>query len=178
MTDRLVRTPLKTLTVLLGLFALAACSSISVKLPSIGADKPVEIAEDFFEVYRERQDFEALMGFYAEEAQLEDLIYGHFAEDKASIRAFLNWNDNKFELPNGPPALEVTSLTAQSSRVVAQGYFKPFSYDGKSFGPWRFVIILEFNDDGKIVREIDWINYTPRENFLGGKDINTLGRVK
>jgi hypothetical protein len=62
--------------------------------------------------------------------------------------------------------------------VVAQGYFKPFSYDGKSFGPWRFVIILEFNDDGKIVREIDWINYTPRENFLGGKDINTLGRVK
>lgn|GEM_PF-1095112 len=68
MTDRLFRTPLKTLTVLLGLFALAACSSISVKLPSIGADKPVEIAEDFFEVYRERQDFEALMGFYAEEA--------------------------------------------------------------------------------------------------------------
>jgi hypothetical protein len=81
-------------------------------------------------------------------------------------------------LPSGPPALEVTALTAQGSRVVAQGYFKPFSYDGKFFGPWRFVIILEFNDDGKIVREIDWINYTPRENFLGGKDINTLGRVK
>jgi hypothetical protein len=66
MTDRLFRTPFKLLILMLSISALAACSSIPVKLPSIGADKPIEIAEDFFEVYRERQDFEALMSFYAE----------------------------------------------------------------------------------------------------------------
>ncbi len=147
-----------------------------VKLPNLGAEKPIEIAERFFAVYAQRQDFDALMAFYAEEAQLEDLIYGHFAQDKTAIRAFLNWEDDKFSLANGPPALEVTALTSDGSRVVAQGYFKPFKYGDNLFGPWRFVIILEFNDEGQIVREIDWINYTPREKFLGGKDINTLGR--
>ncbi len=151
---------------------LSACNSMPIKLPSLG-EQPIEIAQRFFEVYAERQDFEALMDFYDDAAVLEDMIYGHYAHNKADIRAFLNWSDPKFYLAEGRPALEISSMTAQGSRVVAQGAFQPFSYDQKPHGPWRFVIILEFNEQGKIRREIDWINYTPKESFLGGVDMNT-----
>ena len=150
------------------LLGLSACSS----LPKIGGEKPIDRARQFFEVYQQRSDFEALMSFYAEDAQFEDLIYGHFAGNKSAIRSFLNWNDGKFSLAPGRLALKVDSLIEQDNLVVARGHFSEFSYNNQSFGPWRFVILLEFNDSGYIVRETDWINYTPRNKFLNGEDLN------
>ena len=153
-------------TVTLGL-SLMACST----LPGRTA-KPLAQAELFFDVYAERTDFERFMAFYADDAILEDLIYGHIAQGKSEIRAFLNWNDGKFALSNGATAMRVNKLHADGRYVYAQGVFNAFSYSGKPHGPWRFLIALEFNREGQIIRHIDWINYTPRESFLGGKNLN------
>ncbi|MEO0368593.1 MAG: nuclear transport factor 2 family protein [Pseudomonadota bacterium] len=147
---------------------LVACAS----LPIPGQPSVKSTAQEFLAVYAARNDFEALMDYYADEAQLEDLIFGHLAENKAQISAFLNWNDGKFSLPDGPPALRTTNLNVDGNTVVAQGHFTPFYYDGNSHGPWKFVIILEFNGAGKIIKQTDWINYTPRNKFLGGENRN------
>ena len=56
--------------------------------------------------------------------------------------------------------------------------FHEFSYDGSKLGPWLFVIIQEFNSDNKIIKQTDWINYTPRDNFLGGKNMNDSLKAK
>lgn len=131
-----------------------------------------ETAVQYFEVYKERKDFQALLSFYDESAQLEDLVYGFFAKDKATIKAFFNWDDGKFRVLDNGDALILENLVVDNNIAVAEGIFRPFNYDGKDMGPWRFMTWLEFNEQQKIIRHVDWINYTPRENFLGGANLN------
>ena len=150
---------------------LAVIASPAAALPSEGA--PIsEVAERYFAVYAEREDFDALMSFYADHAVLEDMIYGHLAQDKASIREFLDWSLGDFSVVDGKPALEVRELVIDGNTAVARGFFNRFVFQGREMGPWRFVIWLAFNEDGKIVRHTDWINYTPRKEFLGGENLN------
>lgn len=37
----------------------------------------------------------------------------------------------------------------------------------RGFNTW-----LDFDEHGKIIKHTDWINYTPREKFLGRKNLN------
>jgi ketosteroid isomerase-like protein len=152
---------------------VGGCASVG-SYPSITTpDSRTSLAaRQYFDVYTKRQDFARFMGFYADNAVLEDMIYGHHAKSKAAIRAFLNWADPKFKMSSSGVNLVVEQQTIDGNIAVTQGYFNAFQYDDKPMGPWRFVIWLEFNDAGKIIRHIDWINYTPREGFLGGLNMN------
>jgi len=128
--------------------------------------------EEYFSVYSKRNDFERFMSFYAEDAAFEDIVYGNTFKNKIQIKEFLNWNKGKFELPNGTRALTVTKQVIDNNIAVTEGYFHQFSYNGEKLGPWLFVIIQEFNENKKIISQTDWINYTPRKNFFGGKNMN------
>ena len=132
------------------------------------------VAKQYFTVYAERQNFEKLLSFYDEKADLEDLGYGHHAKSKQEIEQFFAWNDGKFSLVNKGPALVVQKQVVDGNKTVTEGYFTKFTYNGKTMGPWRFLIWLEFNEQGKIIRHVDWINYTPKEDFIGGKNLNSL----
>ena len=132
------------------------------------------ITSDYFNVYKERADFKKLMSFYDKAAQLEDLGYGHHAKSKKEIAQFFAWDDGKFALVKSGPALVIQQQIIEGNKVVTEGYFTEFTYDGQLMGPWRFLIWLEFNDSGKIIRHVDWINYTPKKNFVGGKNLNSL----
>ena len=158
---------------------MLGCTTLPALAPAPAPTSKVEAlvterATEYFQVYAERKDFNRLMSFYADEASLQDLIFGYIADDKKAIEAFFNWNDGFFELPVGQPALVLNALTVQGQRAVAQGHFTPFTYKGRDLGPWWFVTILDFNPDGLIVRHSDWINYTPRELFLEGDNLNRL----
>lgn len=130
------------------------------------------VAKDYFNVYSQRIDFERLMSFYDENARFEDIIYGNNLEDKTAIRAFLAWDKGEFKVLSSERALTVTKQVFWQKMVVTEGYFHKFSYDGQELGPWLFVIIQEFNAQNKIIKQTDWINYTPREAFLGGVNMN------
>lgn len=158
---------MKILLQLTLLFFLTGCVSSNNAKPDYRA-----LTEQYFAIYTQRQDFEALMAMFAEDARLEDMIYGFHAKDKSAIRAFLNWHDQQFKLPEGRPSMVVQKQMVDGNKAAVEGYFTPFEYQGKAMGPWRFLIWLEFNDEGKIIREVDWINYTPRKDFLGGLDMN------
>jgi hypothetical protein len=135
-------------------------------------DSIEKVAEDYFEVYAQRSDFDALMEFYDESATLEDYVYGQLSSSKAEIREFLDWSKGDFKLTDNGKALTIEQQVIQGNFVITEGYFNPFSYEGLDYGPWKFVIWLEFNDEGKIVEQMDWINYTPKSQFLGGKNLN------
>lgn len=130
-----------------------------------------ETAERFFAVYAARSDFEALMGLYAQDAVLEDIVFGDRKEGREAIRDFLNWGDPKYALGPSGRCLAVERLVVSGQVVVAKGYFMPFTYDGKAMGPWQFVIWLEFNDDMRIKRHVDLINY-PNELISARRDSN------
>jgi hypothetical protein len=132
----------------------------------------VQVVEDYYSVYSQRNDFERLMTFYADNAQFEDIIYGNSFNNKIEIKNFLAWNKGEFKALSGESILTVTKQVVQQNTAITEGYFHKFSYDGQKLGPWLFVIIQEFNTNHKIIKQTDWINYTPRNNFLGGKNMN------
>lgn len=132
-----------------------------------------EIVDDYFNVYSQRTDFERLMYFYDNNVQFEDIVYGNIFKNKKEVREFLAWDRGEFKILSDDRALTVTKQVIEKNTVVTQGFFHKFSYDGQVLGPWLFVIVQEFNSQNKIIKQTDWINYTPRENFLGGKNMNT-----
>ncbi|MFD2166880.1 nuclear transport factor 2 family protein [Thalassotalea euphylliae] len=150
---------------------IAGCASTTTNSPSGSLS---ETAKAYFDVYAERKDLKKLMSFYDEKATLSDIIYGNQLNNKAEIKAFLAWDKGDFQLISGDNILTVTGQTISGRTVVTEGYFNAFSYDGQKLGPWLFVIVQEFNADNKIISQKDWINYTPRKHFLGGKNMNHL----
>lgn len=159
----------KILLTIIGLI-FAGCTSINdADLPKKSVK---DTAKNYFNVYAQRRNFDQLMSFYHDDAVLEDIIYGNYIESKADIKAFLNWSDSQFSLKENQPTLVINNQTVEDNRVVTEGYFTPFNYAGEQLGPWRFVILLEFNQDHLITKQVDWINYTPRSHYLGGENMN------
>ncbi|SFD13434.1 hypothetical protein [Pseudoalteromonas denitrificans] len=152
-------------TALIFLF-LTGCASTNKR------NNLAQVVEDYFIIYSERNDFEGLMSFYANNAQFEDMIYGNSLKNKAEIRNFLAWDKGEFKVLSTEQALTVTKQVLGDKTAVTEGFFHAFSYDGKKLGPWLFIIVQEFDSNNKIIKQVDWINYTPRSNFLGGKNIN------
>ena len=104
------------------------------------------VVDEYYTVYSERTDFERFMAFYDDQAQLEVLAI--------------------------KPVLTISKHVIDGRNVITEGYFNQFKYNGQVLGPWLFVIVHQFNDKNKIIKQTDWINYTPRKQFLGGKNMN------
>ena len=89
---------------------------------------------------------------------LEDIINGDRITGKRNVKAFLNWNNTKFKLIDSV-ALKLDYLVVEGNRAVAKGHFKPFQWGEAMVEAMHFTTILYFNEDQKIVRQVDWINY-------------------
>lgn len=130
--------------------------------------------EQFISTYQARVDFDAFLKLYADSAQLEDLVYGHHAVGKSGIAAFYNWNGGNFKVIDDLKTFKVERLIIdeQQRQAVITGHFNEFIYHGQKMGPWRFVMTLQFNEKGLITHQQDWINYTPKADFMTGKNLN------
>lgn len=141
-------------------------------------NKLAQVVKGYFETYSQRDDFKQFMTYYADNAQFKDIIYGNRLNGKDEIRNFLDWDRGEFKTLNGSKILTVTRQTVGNNNVITEGFFHTFSYDGQKLGPWLFVITLEFDSENKIIQQTDWINYTPRANFLGGKNMNAALEIE
>ncbi|MER2493111.1 nuclear transport factor 2 family protein [Catenovulum sediminis] len=138
----------------------------------IKAQKVKEVASQFMTAYAFHDDFEYFLSFYAENAQVKDIIRGEKASGREAIKAFFNWHDEKFSLGNSASAVVVEEIWVDNSTAIVTGYFMPFIYDGIKFGPWHMMMVLEFDQDYKITKQVDWINYTPKVIFTNSPDSN------
>ncbi|MBQ4861227.1 nuclear transport factor 2 family protein [Pseudoalteromonas sp. MMG013] len=132
------------------------------------------IVEDYIQVYGERTDFVRFIDFYATDAIFEDMVYGHTASNRKAIANFFDWTANKVAVLDNKAVLVVTDklIDVHSKHVILSGYFNRFRYQGNELGPWRFLIKLQFGSDGKILYQQDWINYTPKSQFMTGVNLN------
>lgn len=141
------------------------------------ADEPprntlIKTINDYFATYKQRSNFERFMAFYADNAELTDVIYGAKYSGKKNIAEFLDWNRGEFELVDHEKVFTITHQTHQGNRVVTQGYFNKFKFNDDELGPWLFVMIHEFDSHHQIVHQTDWINYTPRSILESGSNWN------
>ena len=171
-----MRTRLSTSVTASALAIASSCASApSTAQVQASARTPARagaLAERFLEVYAVREDFDGLMAFYADDAEVVDMIYGNKLVGKEAIAGFLAWDKAPVSVVGDGPALIVERQVGSGHAVATEGYFRPFVFNGERLGPWRFTIWLTFNAEGKIVQETDWINYTPREKYLGGENMN------
>lgn len=158
---------MRTILTILIVSLLSGCASTSNNHNDLS-----KIVGDYFSVYSHRNDFERLMSFYENNVQFEDIIYGNSFKTKREIKEFLAWDKGEFTVLSGERILTITKQIQEGNTVVTQGFFHEFIYNGQKMGPWLFIIDQEFNSQNKIIKQTDWINYTPREDFLGGKNMN------
>lgn len=129
-----------------------------------------QTVSEYYQVYSERKDFNQFMAFYAEDATLNDVVFGFKAANKTELRNFFDWSRGEFKLKEHGPILIVKEQVISGSTVITSGHFVPFVYNGNELGPWEFVIWHEFNEQGKIQSQQDWINYGPKK-FLFGQSL-------
>lgn len=119
-------------------------------------------AEHYFEMYAQRSDWSGFIDQYADDLVFEDVVYG-LSYDKSQFVKFYNWPDTAFRKhPDYPQTLILEDLAVTDSSAVGRGYFTPFYFGGELMAmdhQWRFTIWLYFNEEGRISRHIDYIDY-------------------
>lgn len=142
-------------TLLLYLFLTACLSSCQQEKSTL---KVEQITQDFLKLYADHNDFDQFINYYADSTVLEDMINGDRIEGKESLKGFLDWNNPNFKRKS-PKVLVVQELIIEGQKVVVKGYYTPFEWQSIAFEAMQFTTILTFNDDGKIIKHVDWINY-------------------
>ena len=123
-------------------------------------------AKDYFTVYAARQDFDRFMAFYADNASVNDVVYGFTAQGKTNISAFFDWHRGQFSTALPGPILHVTRQVVAGDQVITEGQFHQFKYNGQTLGPWEFVIWQQYSAKGLILQQQDWINYSPKKILI------------
>ncbi|WP_249364653.1 nuclear transport factor 2 family protein [Pseudoalteromonas rubra] len=131
---------------------------------------------NYIATYQARRDFEHFLSFYADDVQLEDMIYGFAVKDKQALAEFFNWSAGNVQILDGEQTfmLDEVIINEQQRRAVIRGTYVRFTFEGREMGPWRFTTVLHFNSDNKITYQQDWINYRPRSLTDGGSNLNHL----
>ncbi len=141
---------MKKLLVLVSLGLLIGCKTERSEIDG-------QVSE-FVALYEERTDFEGFLNLYAEDMILEDMVGGYLIKGKAQFAEFFNWSDERFKKTDAP-TIVVNHRIVNQRKAVLQGYFTPFSWDGQKVESMQFTTILFFDDQGKIEKHVDWINY-------------------
>ncbi|MGH1366338.1 MAG: hypothetical protein ACRBF0_22450 [Calditrichia bacterium] len=80
------------------------------------------------------------------------------SETKAALAEFFNWDNPGFKKIE-VQALIITEQIIDGKKVTTKGYFTPFKWGEARFETMHFTTLLTFNEQGKIIKQVDWINY-------------------
>jgi hypothetical protein len=146
---------------------LSACQpQATIKSPTHQSSRTELIhkqASAFFNTYAERKDWNKLLSFYRADMKFQDIPLQLNLDSLWQFERFYNWPDTNFrKLTPEQPHLEVEHLVVNDSVAIAYGHFNSFYWYGKKNTPdWgmNFTMLLEFDEDLKIRKHIDWIEY-------------------
>jgi hypothetical protein len=117
-----------------------------------------ETASSYYKAYAERTDFENFLSFYDNSIVLEDMTNGDRIEGKVAFSEFFDWkNPDYIKLDSA--ALYIKEQIIDKNKVVTTGYFTAFKWGELEIEAMQFTSILTFNSSGKIIKQVDWINY-------------------
>jgi len=116
------------------------------------------VTQKYYETYQNHSDFESFMAHYDSNAVLEDINMASKIKGIKNLKEFFNWHNADLKILS-KKALEVEELIFDDQKAVAKGYFTPFQWKDIKYPSMYFTTILLFNDQGKIIKQTDWINY-------------------
>ena len=124
-------------------------------------------ARAFFATFAERKDWEKLCSFYREDMAFEDILLQIKLDSLWQFKRFYKWDEEGElfkKLTPDQDHLTLTSLVANDSVAVGRGRINPFYYYGQLVdAEWgmEFTIWLYFDEQLKIKKQIDWMEYAP-----------------
>ncbi|SFR34021.1 hypothetical protein SAMN04490243_0767 [Robiginitalea myxolifaciens] len=125
-------------------------------------------AQQYFETYAERTDWSKFCSYYREDFLFKDIILQLELDSLWKFKRFYKWDEEGDRFQKMFPeqkTLDLNSLVVEGNIAVAKGNVNPFYYDGELIDTeWgmEFTIWLRFDQDLKIIEQIDWIEYDPR----------------
>ncbi len=151
---------------LLFLTAICFITSCNTSIPE--ENKRSEAIKDqaraYFQTYAEREDWDQFLSYYAEDLQFEDAISQIHLDSLEAFKTFYDWPNPGFKKhPEYPEIFRLDDLVANDSIAVGRGVFFPFYWQDSLFSmEWdpTFTIWLWFDENLKINRQIDWVEYS------------------
>lgn len=116
------------------------------------------ITTEFYEVYKARKDSKRFLEFYSDSVVLEDMVNGDRVVGIQALEKFFDWSNEDFQLIE-KEAVVVKDIYVAGHVAVVYGYFTPFKWGDAEFEAMHFTTQLDFDKEGKIVKQVDWINY-------------------
>jgi hypothetical protein len=140
-------------------FLIAACFLLLGSCTNKEASHPLEpIVETWYKIYQERNDFQKFLSLYDDEVILEDIILGERKVGKADFANFFDWKNPAFSKVD-TATLFITASIMDGREAALKGYFTNFKWGDTTFEAMHFTTLLRFNEAGKIIKQVDWINY-------------------
>lgn len=112
----------------------------------------------FINIYQLRTDFKGFLNLYSDEVEFKDIIYGYKFDSKEGLAKFFDWNNPDFKKLHSQ-TFSIENIIWDDETVIIEGYFLEFLWKDEKVNPMYFTTKLKFNDQGKIIKHIDWINY-------------------
>ncbi|PWJ42546.1 nuclear transport factor 2 family protein [Sediminitomix flava] len=115
---------------------------------------------DYIKTYQERKNYKKFLSFYSDEIVFEDILNGNRAIGKDNFKLNFDWENPHLVLLTSKP-YEVEDLIIQNNQATITGYFNPFKWHDQNIEAMYFTTILTFDEDQKIVKHVNWVNYPP-----------------
>ena len=151
-------------TLLLAVILTCGCQETPTETRNTSSRDVAQVATEYFATFAERADWEKLLSFYSPDLQFEDIVLQMKLESFEDFKEFYDWPNPDFEkLSPDQQHLVVETLATYGNRVaVARGHLNPFMWQGELVDPptgLEFTIWLYFDENLKIIRQIDWMEY-------------------
>ena len=124
-------------------------------------------ALEYFETFAERSDWDKLCSFYREDVHFKDIMLQLDLDSLWKFKRFYKWDEEGDRFKKMSPEqkhLNLQSLVVEGNTAAGKGHLNPFYYDGVLVDTeWgmEFTIWLRFDENLKIIEQIDWIEYDP-----------------
>ena len=150
------------------LFTIVHLSCTNTATQKQTRDQMIEArAFEYFKTFAERKDWDKLCSFYREDMTFEDVMLQLHLDSLWQFKRFYKWDeegDNFRKLADDQDHITIYSLVANDSIAVARGRVNPFYYYDNLVDPdWGMEASfwLYFDENLKIQKQIDWIEYDP-----------------
>jgi len=135
-------------------------------------------AQEYFKTFAERSDWDKFCSLYREDVHFKDIILQLDLDSLWKFKRFYKWDEegDRFKkMSSEQKHIDLQSLVVEGNVAVGRGQVNPYYYDGYLIdSEWgmEFTIWLLFDDNLKIIEQIDWMEYDP------GTLENTIKRCK
>lgn len=154
-------------------WALAAVLMFSCSTDS----KNQKTAELYFDVLSKRKELDKILSFYGDEFQYENVSFESVTNNpQFLIGEIYGWRDQGIQYAT-PESMQIDEILTGEFSIVAKGRTLDYTYNGLKVEGSRFVIWLDLDQNGKIIRQTDWFDY-PMEEIIEAFELKKSMRIE